>query len=180
MSVPFPTPMCCSGSEVPIPVVSDGVATVLAALIAAVSLLVGYFVQQGIARRVVRATTYSEAIRAIEDYMEAPFLILRRDESTAVRVQITSHVSDVQSRLAYYKAELTLQSSAAIAEAYGVAVMAARSEAGPAMTEAWNTDPVSDGRGVPIGQRWSRAETDAALEALVGFMRADVGRAGGA
>ncbi len=51
--------------------VSEGAATILAAVIAALMVIVGYFIQQSFVRRERRARAYSEAVQAVEDYMEA-------------------------------------------------------------------------------------------------------------
>lgn len=156
--------------------VSDGAATILAAVIAALVVVVGYFVQQSFVRRERRARAYSEAVRAVEDYMEAPFLILRRDGTVVTQRQITDKISDIQSRIAYHQAELSIYASSDIASAYSELVLAARKEAGSAMTAAWNAKPVRRGRAVPLGSRFSRARSDTALHALLALMRSDVHR----
>jgi hypothetical protein len=154
----------------------DGAATILAAVIAALMVVVGYFIQQSFARRERRARAYSEAVRAVEDYMEAPFLILRRDGTVATQRQITDKISDIQSRIAYHQAELSIYASSDIASAYSELVRAARREAGSAMTAAWNAKPIRRGRAVPLGRRFLRAQSDAALHALLALMRSDVYR----
>lgn len=155
---------------------SDGAATIAAALIAAMVAVTGYFIQQQIVRRERRARAYSEAVRAVEDYMEAPFLILRRDGSIATQRQITDHISDIQSRIAYHQAELSIYASSEIAAGYSDLVRAARHEAGTAMTDAWNTKPTKRGHSVPLGRRFSRERSDTALNRLVSLMRNDAYR----
>jgi hypothetical protein len=155
---------------------SDGAATILAAVIAALVVVVGYFIQQNFIRRERRARAYSEAVRAVEDYMEAPFLILRRDGTVGTQRHITDHISDIQSRIAYHQAELSIYASSDIAAAYSDVVRAARSEAGTAMTDAWNARPTKQGRAVPLGSRFSREQSDAALNKLVALMRRDTYR----
>lgn len=155
---------------------SDGAATILGAVIAALVVVVGYFVQQSFVRRERRARAYSEAVRAVEDYLEAPFLVLRRDGTVAAQRQITDKISYIQSRIAYHQAELFIYASSDIASAYSELVLAARKEAGSAMTAAWNAKPVRRGRAVPLGNRFSRARSDEALHALLALMRSDVHR----
>lgn len=153
---------------------SEAAATIIAAAIAAAALVVGYFVQQGRARRERRAQAYGEAIRAVEDYLEAPFLVLRRDGTRATQRHITDHISEIQSRIAFHKSELAIYAGQDIADAYALFERAARKEAGTAMTKAWNAKPIRNGRQVPIEHRFSRAKSDAALAEVTALMRADV------
>jgi hypothetical protein len=78
------------------------IGAVVAALIAAGVAVRAYRAQQRAARRQERATFYAEAVRAVEDYMEAPYRILRKDGSHESRRAITQHISDVKSRIAFY------------------------------------------------------------------------------
>ena len=165
--------------HVPHPVVEnwwagEGAATIIAAVIAAGALIVGYFVQQGRARKERRAQAYGEAVRAVEDYLEAPFVILRRDGSLTTQRQITDHISAIQSRIAFHRAELAIYASQQISDAYAKLEAAARAEAGNAMTQAWRARPIRHGRQVPIANRYSRARSNAALAELIKLMRADV------
>ncbi len=89
----------------------DGIATIIAAVLAAAVAVCGYAIQQRMARRERRAAIYSEALRAVEDYLEAPYLVRRRDGSAANRQAITTHISDVQSRLAYHRALLEIHAT---------------------------------------------------------------------
>lgn len=154
----------------------DGFATILAAVIGAAFVVGGYFIQQRFVRRRHRAEIYSEAVRAVEDYMEAPFLIERRDGTLVAQREITNHISDVQSRLAYYQAQLSIYAAQSIADSYSSVVKAARREAGGAMTAAWRASPTRKGKKVPLGARYSRNDTDRALALLVKKMRQDVYR----
>lgn len=152
----------------------DGAATIAAALVGALIVVIGYFIQQRFVRGERRALAYSEALRAVEDYMESPFLISRRDGSPAERRKITDHVSAVQSRIAYHQAELAIHASDDISAGYTELVRAARLEAGAAMTLAWRRKPARSDRRVPLGSRFSRERTDEAMKKLVRLMRSDV------
>lgn len=154
----------------------EGAATIIAAVIAAGGLTIGYFVQQGRGRKERRAQAYGEAVRAVEDYLEAPFLVMRRDGTLATQRQITDHISAIQSRIAFHRAELAIYASQQISKAYARFEAAARAEAGAAMSEAWRAKPVRHGRQVPIARRYSREQSDAALAELINLMRADVYR----
>jgi len=149
----------------------SGVATILAAVLAAVVVVLGYWWQQRAARHERRAGIYSEAIRAVEDYLEAPFLVLRREESKPAIRELTTHISDVQSRIAYYRAMLQVYAPKSVSKAYDEFIAAARKESGSAMTVAWNAAPVRRGEDVPLGSRFSRAGSNSALDQLIAQMR---------
>lgn len=149
----------------------DGVATIIAAVLGAAVVVAGYLWQQRAARHERRAGIYSEAIRAVEDYLEAPFLVLRREETKSALRELTTHISDIQSRIVYYRAMLQVYAPAKVATAYIQFVAAARTEAGSAMTAAWNTAPIRRGEDVPLGSRFSRSASDAALNHLISRMR---------
>ena len=149
----------------------DGVATIVAAVLAAFVVVFGYWWQQRAARHERRAGIYSEAIRAVEDYLEAPFLVLRREESKPALRELTTHISDVQSRIAYYRAMLQVYAPRNVSVVYGEFVAAARGEAGAAMTAAWSAAPIRRGEDVPLGSRFSRAASDSALDKLISRMR---------
>lgn len=163
------------------------VATVLAALlgvlgamgaaaIAAVVAVKAYKGQQKEGRRQQRATFYAEAVRAVEDYLEAPYRIRRRDGSAAARRELTQHVSDVKSRISFYTAWMAIHGTDAVASSYDAFVRAAQSEAGQQMTAAWHTRPTKKDRDVPIGSPLPRASSDAARATVLTAMEADLDR----
>lgn len=149
----------------------DGVATVIAALLAAIVAIIGYSIQQGLARKERRAVIYSEALRAVEDYLEAPYLILRRDGSASARQSITTHISDIQSRLSYYCALLEIHAHSEISTAYQALVSSARAEAGKTMSAAWRGRPTRRDKGVPIASRHDRSRSDDARRAYIGAIK---------
>lgn len=145
----------------------DGVATILAALLAAIIAVCGYGHQQSMARKERLATIYSEALRAVEDYLEAPYIIRRRDGSAASRQAVTSQVSDIQSRLSYYCALLEVHAPPEASAAYADLVRAARSEAGPMMSATWKERPIRKDREVPLGKRFGRSKSDEARRSFI-------------
>ncbi|NDK30621.1 hypothetical protein [Nesterenkonia haasae] len=149
------------------PISWDGIATIIAALLATVVAVAGYSIQQRIARKQRRAEIYSEALRAVEDYLEAPYLVHRRDGSAAARQSITTHISDIQSRLSYYCALLDIHAHAEISTAYKALVSATRAEAGKAMREAWEDRPTRRDRGVSISSRLDRSRSDEAKRSYI-------------
>jgi hypothetical protein len=164
MTTPTPVP-------VPGPLIEaitwDGLATILAALLATVIAIIGYSFQQSMARKERLATIYSEALRAVEDYLEAPYLVGRRDGSSSARQNVTSTISEIQSRLSYYCALLEIHAPSQISSAYGDLVRVARSEAGPLMSAAWKAKPTRKDRDVPLGKRFTRTKSDHARRVFI-------------
>lgn len=140
----------------------DGIATLIAAVLAAAVAVLGYSCQQHILRKERRAAIYSEALRTVEDYLEAPYLVRRRDGSDSARLTVTTHISDIQSRLAYYDALLEIHARAEIATAYKALVSSARAEAGKAMRDAWEAAPTRRDCEVSITTRHDRSRSDEA------------------
>lgn len=180
MTTPFPsstslvmtTPAAVQDPSIVIePLSGDGIATVLAAILAATIAIVGYGIQQRATRKERRVTIYSEALRAVEDYLEAPYLVRRRDGSAASRQNVTTQISEIQSRLSYYCALLEIHAHSEISNAYMRLLRAARAEAGPEMSKAWKGRPTVKDKNVPLGQRFERTRSDAARLALVSAIR---------
>lgn len=145
---------------------------VVAALIAVAILYLGYRHQKSLARREERSRNYAESIQALHDYLEAPYRVRRRDGSEEARMRVTSEISDVQSRLRYYEALLSLDDEPEVETAYRSAVAAARREAGTAMTEAWGEDPTKKDRDVPLKLQHQHPETTDAINQLLAAMKA--------
>lgn len=147
---------------------------VLAALIAAAVAVYGYSRQQRAARREQRAAGYAEALRAVEDYLEVPYLVRRRDGTAAARRAVTDHISAVQSRIKLHESWLAIHSSHAVASAYQEFVDAARQDAGPQMTAAWHARPTKRDRDVPVGVSYPRPRADTTRQAIIEAMRRDL------
>lgn len=154
------------------PVTGDGLATLLAAILAAVVVMIGYSIQKRQARKAEQSIIFSEAIRALHDYLEAPYRVRRRDGGAVARMAITDHVSDVQSRLAYYDTLLRLHAPPNVSVAYKELVAAAKAEAGPQMTAAWRAHPTRKDKEVPLGVKLEQPRSTAALEKTIALMRA--------
>lgn len=165
-----PDPQCVAWVQGAI--TGDGILAFVAALLAAVVVIGGYAFQKSQARKAEQALVYGEAIRAVHDYLEAPYKVLRRDGSAGARMAITNHVSDVQSRLAYYSTVLRVHAPEDVRDAYRELVSAARSEAGPQMTAAWRHQPTRRDRDVPLLTRLEQPQSDLALENTIRTMAA--------
>lgn len=147
-----------------------GGATLLAALLAAVIVVAGYFVQQGIARATARGQLYADALRAVNDYLEAQYLVKRHDGTSTVRWDIIRHLSDVQSRLMYYQSALVQLAPTAVAEAYAAYISAARTEAGEQMKIGWAAPPIKRDEDVSNVAPVPHPDTDRARDRLLDLM----------
>lgn len=148
----------------------DGIATLIAGALAALVVLIGYFIQQWLARKERRAGVYSEALRAVEDYLEAPYRIRRKDGSDSTRQMLVQHVSDVQSRIAYYSRLLEMHAPTKVNLAYAALVASARAEAGPQMSAGWRAKPMRRDSDVPLMKRFDRSRSDAAMAVVLSCM----------
>jgi hypothetical protein len=154
------------------PVTGDGVVTLLAAVLTAAVVMIGYSIQKKQARKTEQAIVYGEAIRAVHDYLEAPYRVRRRNGGAGARMDITDHVSDVQSRLAYYDTLLRLHAPADVGVAYKELVAAAKAEVGPQMTAAWRARPKRKDKEMPLGVKLEQPRSAAALEKTIALMGA--------
>lgn len=145
--------------------------TVIAALIAAVVAVAGYMLTQAQARRERRAKEFAQALAAVEEYLEAPYRIRRRQAATPeARNALTNSLSDLQARIAHHRAWLHVEAPA-VATAYDVLVAAARSEAGVQMTEAWNSAPLAKDADMNLKVAYPHPDSDAARARVIAIMR---------
>ena len=156
------------------------IVTLLVGIIAAVIAVKTYKTQQKETRRQQKATFYAEAVRAVEDYMEGPYRILRKDGSSEARRAITGHISDVKSRISFYTGWMAIHGTLEVRAAYDAFVTAAQREAGPQMTAAWDVRPVKKDKDVPLRTApLQRTATDAARTRLLAILKADLDRSSG-
>lgn len=157
----------------------DHGATLLAALIGAAvtvtGVLLGIWGTARAHRRERRATLYAEALRAVADYLEGPYRVRRKDGTSERRAAISEHLNEVKSRVDYHQGLLQLHAASEVATAYDAYVMAACSEAGQQMKEAWLLPPVKKDRKMNLGNAYPRSASDAARQAVLAAMREDLG-----
>lgn len=143
-----------------------------AAALAALVAVWGYRREQWTKRRDALRTLFSEALRAVSDYQELPYLIRRRSKTSPMTAaELIARASDVQTRLDLHVARLQLESSE-LGEAYLHLVRTVRSEAGPQMTDAWRSPTIRSDKGVPLGLAYPRDATERARAACLVVMRA--------
>lgn len=145
--------------------------TIIAALIAALVAVTGYALTQAWARRDRRARAFADALAAVEEYLEAPYRVRRRQAPTAeVRAELAAAISDLQGRIAFHRAWLQVEAPA-VSRAYDALVLAARAEAGTQMTEAWNTKPISSDPDMNLTIGYSHPKADAERARVIAAMR---------
>lgn len=152
----------------------EGATLIAAAIAGLITVLVAawtYAATQAAARRERQSAAFAEALRAVEDYLEGPYRIRRRDGSAAQRAEVTAWLSDIKSRHNYYRGLLRLHSSEEVADAYDVFVVAAIKDAGPQMTAAWRAKPTRRDRDVPLGKGYNRSGADEAKSRVLEEMR---------
>lgn len=150
------------------------IAGIGAALIAALVAVAGYTLQQRAGRREQRATMYAQALQAVEDYLEGPYRIRRRDGTTEARTRITEQISATKSKINFSQAWLRIHSPTEVADAYDAYVLTAQHEAGPQMTAAWRTRPTKRDDSVPLGRAYPRDASNRCRAKVVEAMRRDL------
>ena len=152
-------------------------ATIVVGIVAAVVAVRAYKTQQKESRRQQKASFYAEAVQAVEAYCECPYRILRKDGSAGARRDITQHVSDVKARISFYTGWMAIHGTDRVRDAYNEFVVTAQREAGPQMTAAWDTKPVSKDKDVPLRTSpLPRTATDIARTRLLAALKADLNR----
>lgn len=149
-------------------------ATIIAAILAAMVAVVGYTIQRKITRRSERADLYGNAIGAIEAYLEGPYRIRRKTAEPDNWFAISSALSDAKTAISHYQALLEMHAPATVFNAYREFANAAIADAGPQMTAAWGTPPVSRPTDVPLRNGYDRTDSDAKRSAMVVAMAADL------
>ena len=145
--------------------------TIIAALIAALVAVTGYMVTQAQARRERRARDFADALAAVEEYLEAPYRIRRRQAATPeAREALTSALSDLQARIAHHRSWLQVEAPA-VGHAYEAYVSAARLEAGVQMAEAWNAAPLTSDTEMNLKVAYPHPDSDAERAKVIAAMR---------
>jgi hypothetical protein len=127
--------------------------------------------QQKENRRQERAKAYAEAIRAVEDYLETPYRIRRRDGSGSARWELTESISEIQSRINFHKDWLRINAPSKVYDAYIAFDKATRVEAGKQMTAGWNGPVTKKDRQIPLGTALPQPESVAAKEVVLEAMK---------
>ena len=151
-------------------------ATLLAAAIAVIGVVVGFAVTSSQSRRERRARDYAEAIGAVSDYLEGPYRVARCHNKAEERYAISTDVSVIQGRIDASAALLRLHAPKRVADTYDAYVAAARQEAGRQMAAEWRKPPARRHRDMNMHQPFDRTASRAAKATLVAAMERDTGR----
>jgi hypothetical protein len=130
-----------------------------------------YALNQRAARKERRAKTFAEALTAVEEYLEMPYRIRRRPESSAaVRQQLTDEVSGLLARMTFHQAWLQIEASS-VSGPYATLVATARAEAGAQMSLAWQQPPIATDIGMNLGAAYPRDRSNEVRAACIEVMR---------
>lgn len=153
-------------------VTGDVVVPMLAIVATVIAGMATYIRQQKANRRDQHRDLFSEALRAIADYQELPYLVRRRsDHSPMTPADLARHASEVQTRLDFYAARIRLE-SADVADAFDNLVSTTRQEAGAHMTSAWAEPRITSDADMPLGTAYARDRAEAAKAACIKAMQA--------
>lgn len=125
-------------------------------------------------RRDARAAVYAQALQVVQDYVELPYYVIRREDTGAHNVAVSTRISETQSRLDYLTSWMTIHSPQNIADAYSGLVKTAREEAGKHISEAWRSPARNAAVDMPLGSKLATPAYDQARDALRALMRADL------
>lgn len=143
----------------------------LAASVAALVAVLGYLYERRNKRNDDLRTLFSEALEAVAEYQELPYLVRRRSEqSPMTRSELIARASSIQTRLDFYVARLSLESKA-LGDAYSLFVLTVRRETGPQITEAWGEPRIEADDDVPLGVAYLREEGQEAKVACIQAMQ---------
>lgn len=152
----------------------DAGATLLAAAIAGLAVLLGFFVNSAQSRRQRRSQVYADALQAVSDYLEGPYRVARCHDSDEQRFALTSEMSAIQGRIDALGLLLSLHAPRAVVAAFDEYVSAARQEAGVQMAEQWKKRPAKRHKDMNMSSKFPQPRSVAAKKKLVAAMQADM------
>jgi hypothetical protein len=142
---------------------------------AVITATITYGLNQRATRRERQANTFAQALLAIEDYAEMPYRIRRRPGTPEARRELTEQISQIQSRIAFHQAWLSLETPE-VARRYDALVQAAKIQAGRQMREAWLMKATKKDAQINLGTAYPRDEINAARVQCIDAMRLAIGR----
>jgi len=146
---------------------------IIPVVLAAAAGLVGvwnYLQEQRERRRTVLRDLFSEALRAVADYQELPYLVRRRSDMTPMTPsELARHASDIQIRVDYYIARLRLEASS-LGDSYKRLVGVTRQEAGAHISAAWTQPRIEADEDMPLRARYPRDRADTERSACLAVM----------
>src|SRR6266446_804476 len=135
-------------------------ATIIAALVAAVVATFGYVITARAKLLEERRKTYAAALAAVCDYQELPYRIRRRpDSSAATRAALGMIISDVQRDLDFHDQLLELDSPK-LGLAYRALVEKSRRIGKPHRDEAWARSPANEDKAMSFPEEYRYEDDD--------------------
>jgi hypothetical protein len=135
-------------------------ATIIAALVAAVVATFGYAITARAKLLEDRRKTYAAALAAVCDYQELPYRIRRRpDSSTATRAALGTIISDIQRDLDFHSQLLELDSPE-LGRAYRSLVEKSRRLGKPYRDEAWTQLPANEDKAMSFPEEYRYEDDD--------------------
>ncbi len=135
-------------------------ATIIAALVAAVVATFGYVITARAKLLEERRKTYAAALAAVCDYQELPYRIRRRpDSSAATRAALGIIISDVQRDLDFHDQLLELDSPK-LGLAYRALVEKSRRIGEPHRDEAWARPPANEDKAMSFPEEYRYEDDD--------------------
>lgn len=129
-------------------------ATIIAALVAAVVATFGYVITARAKLIEDRRKTYATALAAVCDYQELPYRIRRRpDCSAATRTALGTTISDIQRDLDFHSQLLELDSPK-LGLAYRALVEKSRRLGKPHRDEAWAHPPAAEDKAMSFDEEY--------------------------
>jgi hypothetical protein len=146
----------------------------LTTVIAAIVALVGYVVNQYIARREKKAQFYADALLAVKEFEEIPYRIAKRSDSTpGTRERLGNSVNDGFVKLSYYRAWLRIDSPL-VAMAYDNLARKAARIGDKQQLHAWQRELITEDAEMNLGEIYY-SSTRHELEVCVQVMRHELG-----
>ena len=134
-----------------------------------------YRQQQRSKRRDGLREIFSEALRAVADYQELPYLVRRRSEGSPMKAaELTFHASSIQSRLDYFSTRLRLESRE-LGDTFDDLVRVVRMESGAHISEAWNEERLVADHEMPLGNKYGRERSLPAKAVCLSVMQRHLG-----
>jgi len=152
----------------------SSLATLIAGVLAGVIVLLGLLASSARARLDNRRAVYSEAIRAVSDYLEGPYRVARCHNDPDQRFALSRDLSEIQGRIDAHLVLVELHAPTNVFEAYAAYVAVARREAGVQMSEEWKKRAPTRRSDMNMEQPFDRTESNRVKVNLLDAMAGDV------
>lgn len=144
---------------------------IVAAVLAALVVVFGYLYDRRNKRRDDLRALFSDALEAVAEYQELPYLVRRRAQMAPMTSsELSARISAVQTRLDFFSTRLSLEANE-LGASFSEVVRTVRSESGQQISEAWRTERVVGDEEMPLGKAFPRGKGDEAKERCLSVMK---------